>query len=371
MSSSQTTLTACPSREQWLNWALDGGAELNQSEQLAHLDACTACAAQLSDVRRFQGLLQRGKAPALTLEQRQSLDERIRLQAGLWEGPRRMKPWLIWGTALAAATALALVVVRPFSEKQHTSDTAVAAIAALHWQASIEGEVEVARADGLWQRAGGSLELNSGTRVRSTTGARLTVANRFEVEVVAGSEFDVVGLGVNHADLRVRHGEVEWQVSKLHPGQRFAVMFGGFRASVVGTRFWVRQSSDGSDGQVQVSEGAVRVDAADDPTAPLAETTTVVRAGQRWRHTGGIMSLEPTQAVAAPHAVTPQSDEAGAVTGSPAVAAPAAMATRGTAHGKPRAAGSAADPDADRHILIEVPPQTMPPPEQPGEAGGR
>ena len=175
----------------------------------------------------------------------------------------------------------------------------------------------------------------------------------------------------DHADLLVRHGEVEWQGSKLHTGQRFAVMFVGFRASVVGTRFWVRQSSDGSDGQVQVSEGAVRVDAADDPTAPLAETTTVVRAGQRWRHTGGIMSLEPTQAVAAPHAVTPQSDEAGAVTGSPAVAAPAAMATRGTAHGKPRAAGSAADPDADRHILIEVPPQTMPPPEQPGEAGGR
>lgn len=362
MTSATTTMAACPSREQWLNWVLDGSVELAQAEQTQHLASCAACAAEVSDIRRFQGLLQRGRAPALTAEQRQSLDERIRLQAGVWERPSRMAPWLVWGTALAAATAVALVVARPFSDGDRTAATGPAVAATEHWHAEVEGRVEFARADGHWQVADRTVELVPGLRVRSAAGARLTVAHRFEAAIAAGSEFDVVGLGNQHTDLRVRHGEVEWQVAKQRPGQRFAVMFGGFRASVVGTRFWVRQSSDGSDGQVQVSEGAVRVDAADEPTSPMAETTTVVRAGQRWRHSGGVMLLEPSQAVAAPRAATPHGVEVEPVaveTAQPAQIE--AAAPHPAARAKPKAAR--VDGDADRQILIEVPPQTMPPPE--------
>lgn len=367
----------CPDRDSWLQLLCDreSGDLLAKRPQLQdHLDNCPACTAAVSEVRRFQTMVMRAKAPVLSTEQRQSLDERIRLQSGNWQRPPRFSPWLIWGTSVAAAAAIALLVGQPFADR-HGEPTFAEAVKRAQLPASepvgqpivvsaLEGDVEVAGADGHWSRLAPGMALQSGVRLRAENGGKVVVPGRFEVMLEAKSEVEALALTAGTAYLRVRSGEVQCQVEKLKRGERFAVMFGGFRASVVGTRFAVRQDGAGAGGQVVVSEGAVRVDSADEPAAPMAETTTVVRAGNRWQHKGGVMSLEP---VPAPVAVQPA---AVGVVAAPAVAQPAAEQVAAVPEEAAKAAaahhaGKAHTPEpmvAPHQILIEVPHQTMPPP---------
>ena len=160
-------------------------------------------------------------------------------------------------------------------------------------------------------------------------------------------------------------------------------MFAGFRASVVGTRFVIRHDDNDSGVAVQVTEGAVRVDQADDPYALPGDTLTMVRAGNRWQYAGGRMALEPIPAVAPIQALPAAQVEpvVAPVVAEPVVAPEAAavpVAARAVARPTDRAAvpvvaeqpsarpynfpaATALQPHA---IVIEVPPQQMPPPEQ-------
>lgn len=377
---------ACPGRDDWLSWLGERERDVlaERTDLQQHLEGCQSCSAHVAEVRRFQTLVLRGRAPGLSGEQRASLEERIRLQSGLWEPPNRAAPWVIWGTALAAATALALLVLRPFADAPQSAQRVEAAVAAMTLTAGLQGDMEMAEADGRWSKVAGQLAVQRGTRLRSGQGGHVAVPGRFEVGVTAGTELELTALDGSTAWLRVRRGEVQVQVDKLKPGQRFAVMFGAFRASVLGTRFVVRQDIDGSGGHVQVTEGAVRVDAADEPGAPLDETTTVVRAGQSWHHTAGVMSLEPTPpsgprpsaallpttapavtSVPAAAAVVP------ATAGAPAAREPSQQEAAVVAKQRPKAALKAGDAGKSteggqpngRSILIEVPPQSMPPPD--------
>ncbi|MBM4344979.1 MAG: FecR domain-containing protein [Deltaproteobacteria bacterium] len=377
--------TMCPTSAQWLQWLSDredGDIFERRPALQDHLDACADCKAAVGEVRRFQSMLLRGKAPALSPEQRQSLEERIRLQSGTWSPPSRVPAWLLWGTAVSAAAAIALLVAQPLGDRRGEPTFAESVKAATVPTAdnpgpgvpvrAVEGTVELAGADGVWRVLQGDGALKTGYKVRAAMGGRLVAAGRFEFALQPGSEFETLAMGPATAFVRVRRGEVECQVEKLRSGQRFAVMFGAFRASVVGTRFAVRQDPAGAGGRVVVSEGAVRVDAADDPAAPNAETMTMVRAGHRWQYAAGVMSLEPIPASEAAQA------------SEPAVAAPAQVQTAGpaddnaahAAKGAPRVTvrpHASAQPEpplvqvhegpvlGPRQIVIEVPHQTMPP----------
>jgi hypothetical protein len=111
---------------------------------------------------------------------------------------------------------------------------------------------------------------------------------------------------------------------------------------VLGTRFTVNNREEAGVA-VQVTEGAVRIDAADDPQAPPSETQTTVHSGHLWNFAAGRMSLEPTpvptvQVEAAPTAATP----------------PTASDARAIGH-----AAKSKRP-IQKEFLIEVPPQMMP-----------
>ncbi len=387
-------VTLCPTSAQWLQWLTDreAGDIFERRPALHdHLDGCAHCRAAVGDVRRFQTLLQRGKAPALSAEQRQSLDERIRLQSGNWSPPSRVPAWLLWGTAVSAAAAIALLVAQPFGERHGGPTFAESVKAATVPTAdnpgpgvpvrAVEGTVEVAGADGAWRALHGEGALKIGHKVRAPKGGRLVAAGRFELALQPGSEIEALAMGTGTAFVRVRKGEIECQVDKLRPGQRFAVMFGAFRASVVGTRFAVRQDPAGAGGRVVVTEGAVRVDAADDPAAPNAETMTMVRAGHRWQHTSGVMSLEPIPAVETADIGVPAAVEPAPVAAESGVAEDPAHAAKGAARpaARPVTPGAVAAQPAPplvhvqqgpvlgpRQIVIEVPHQTM----QPQDNGG-
>ncbi|MSQ82415.1 MAG: hypothetical protein EXR77_05780 [Myxococcales bacterium] len=401
---SQTdALLTCPTTVQWLQWLTDreAGDVLAQRSQLqAHLDECVACKAAVSHVRRYQTLLLRGKAPALSQEQRQSLDERIRLQAGNWSPPSRVPPWLLWGTAVASAAAIALLVMQPFggrsNERSFAESVKLAAVPTADNPglgvaiSLVEGDVEVATADGRWRKLAANTLLRLGSRLRATQGGRVVAAGRFELVLQSGSEIEALAISSSTAFVRVRRGELQSQVDKLKTGHHFAVMFGAFRASVVGTRFAVRQDATGAGGRVDVTEGAVRVDAADDPASPNSETMTVVRAGHRWQHVGGVMSLEPIRAAEAMAVQAPEpvsdapvkadgaepSDEAlGAQAGGKPTAKPPArvQAANGDISGAPLVNVQQGPVVGPRQIVIEVPHQTMPPQEHPNapDSGSR
>ncbi len=369
-------VNSCLTRDAWLQLMCDREGEglTRQPELQAHLEQCQPCRTIINDIRRFQTMLQRGKAPMLSTEQRQSLEDRVRLQAGNWSRPSVATPWLVWGGALAAAAALAWVLVRPLAVEHRRTNFDEALKAATLPTAenpgeglaigAVEGDLQVAGRDGLWQDLTVNGTLLTGQRLRATRGGRVTVPGRFELMLGSGSELELTTLHDRTAFVRLRRGEAECEVQKLHPGERFAVMFGGFRASVVGTRFAVLHTPQAGGVQVRVVEGAVRVDAADDPGAPLGETTTVVRAGQRWSHSAGVMALEP---LASPQAALPK-PLAGTETAAPVAScetAPEAAAAPSAHLHSPKAASrpAATDPGA-RQIVIQVPHQTMPPPEK-------
>lgn len=380
MSNSNGYPTACLTRDAWLQLMCDREGEglPRHPELQAHLEQCQACRLVVNDVRRFQTMLQRGKAPPLSAEQRQSLEDRVRLQAGNWSRPSVATPWLVWGGALAAAAALAWVLVRPLTLEHHRTNFDEALKAATLPSAehpgsglaigTVEGDLQVAGRDGVWRNLKVDSALLTGQRLRSERGGRVTVPGRFELMLGNASELELTTLHDRTAFVRLRRGEAECEVQKLHPGERFAVMFGGFRASVVGTRFAVLHTPQAGGVQVRVVEGAVRVDAADDPGAPLGETTTVVRAGQRWSHSAGVMSLEPlANSTATPAELQPGAAASGVHAADNTAAGPALSPA---AHGhSPKPAGKvgAAEVGA-RQILIEVPHQTMAPPDSPAPA---
>ncbi len=394
----------CPDATVWLD-LLDARHRETQADAPlhAHLDACTSCRAVADDVRRYQTLLLRGRAPGLTAEQRQSLDERVHLMSGRWQKPPRVSPGFVWGLALATAAALVFTVALPFLEKSHRNQVAFQQLVVEATAPSVdnpgpgvvtslvEGNVEVAAQDGRWRKLTGGDTIRFGHRLRTPAAhgpmARVVVPGRFELQLAPDTELDVLAMADRDAFLRLRHGEVECQVDKLKPGQRYGVMFAGFRASVVGTRFVIRHDENDSGVVVQVTEGAVRVDQADDPYAAPGDTLTMVRAGNRWQYAGGRMALEPIPAtvpVAVPAMPAPQAEPV-APTAAPAEAAalPPEIAAPVVANGRPalrqaeRAstpahgesptrtfnfpAATALQPHA---IVIEVPPQQMPPPEQ-------
>ena len=407
-STSQTASPVCPVAGEWLELFDARHREAPSDARLhAHLDACAACQQVVDDVRRYQTLLLRGRAPALTAEQRGSLDERVRLLAGHWQKPPRVSPGLAWGLALLAATVLVLVATRPWVERMHQNQLefqqrVVEAMApsaenpgAGAVTSLVEGDVQMAAADGRWRQLAGGDTLRFGQRLRNPARkggptARVVVPGRFELQLAPDTEVDVLAMADRDAFLRLHHGEVQCQVDKLRAGQRYSVMFAGFRAAVVGTRFVIRHDDSDSGVAVQVTEGAVRVDQADDPYAAPGDTLTMVRAGNRWQYVGGRMALEPipaapplpAPAVPAPlPAVAPLAPPAALaapatteatprtveVTAPGAVRSPIRSAERpptplvSTGRGYNFPAPTALQPHA---IVIEVPPQQMPPPEQ-------
>lgn len=410
-----TPLASCPDDGVWLDLLDPRHREAaNESALLTHLDACAHCQTAAEDVRKYQTLLLRGKAPGLTAEQRQSLDARVGLLAGQWQKPQRVSPGLTWALALTAATALVFVVTRPYVERLNQQQVA--------WERAVvdatapsldkpgagvvtslvEGDVQIASQDGHWRKLSGGDTVKFGHRLRnaglksqSARQARVVVPGRFELRLAPESEVEVLAMAEKDAFLRVRHGELESQVDKLKPGQRFGVLFAGFRATVLGTRFTVRHDETDSGVGVQVTEGTVRVDEAEDPYAQPGETMTTVHAGHRWQFAAGRMALEPIPALApalaipVQPAVPPQSAPGAAPTeaaAAPAIAqqpqgpptqvrgvtAPGTMTGRAESPihaplARPSAKGFVVSPTTalqPHAIVIEVPPQQMPPPEQ-------
>lgn len=319
----------CPPSETWLELLAPTreGATANRDAIAAdadsalanHLDVCAACQGTVADVRRYHTLLLKGRAPTLSADQRASMEDRVRMLSAQWAPPPRVSPKVAMGVALALAAALVLFIAKPYMERR--------AQAHREWNemvsesvapsldkpgpgvatSEVEGDVQVADRDGRWHRLVKGDALRPGMRLRhdrvqtqmlDSARARVVVPNRFELSLGNTTEVEVLSLRANEAFMRLREGDIDCQVSKLRPGQRFAVMFSGFRASVLGTRFAVRHDSANSGVQVQVVEGAVRVDSADDPYAGPSETTTTVRAGQRWHYAAGRMALEPIPAIA-------------------------------------------------------------------------
>lgn len=389
----------CPESTVWLDLLDPRHRETPADAQLhAHLDDCAACKALADDVRRYQTLLLRGRAPGLTPEQRQSLDERVHLMSGRWQKPPRVSPGFVWGLALASAAALVFTVAMPFIEKSRQNQEAFQQLVVDATAPSVdnpgpgvvtslvEGDVEVAGQDGRWRKLAGGDTVRFGHRLRTAVAGhsgRVVVPGRFELELAPNTELDVLAMADRDAFLRLRHGAVECQVQKLKAGQRYGVMFAGFRASVVGTRFVIRHDDNDSGVAVQVTEGAVRVDQADDPYAQPGDTLTMVRAGHRWQYAGGRMSLEPIPAVVAvpapvatptvvPAELPPQAAVAPVVEVAPTVVGRAST-VRTTDHAvtvaQPAAAARpfnfpAAQALQPHAIVIEVPPQQMPPPDQ-------
>ena len=368
------TNTVCPSSDRWvelLSGREDGDTLARHPDLQQHLDACSACRAATEEVRRYQTLLLRAKVPPLSADQRQALDDRVRMLSSQWTPPPRVSPRVAWGVALAAAAVLVFLMARPFMERrvQREHDFAQRlSLATLPADRAGEGVatgvvdagIQVADRSGTWRPLATGERLRSGLRLRSAaaTNARVVVPGRFEIVLTQGSELDILSVHANQAYLRLRQGEVDCQVEKLRPGQHFAVMSAGFRASVMGTRFSVQHASASSGVSVQVTEGAVRVDAADDPNAASAETTTTVRPGQRWHYEAGRMALEPIPA-SVERIVTPA---APASQPTAAATTPAVSAAKSV---KPLPAKpEAAAPETPKHkFVIEVPPQTMTPEE--------
>jgi hypothetical protein len=356
----------CLSQAAWLDLLSDRALpdwQETHAEAAEHLVACGHCQAQVSEVRRFQTLILRGRAPGLTPEQRQSLDERVRLLSTQLPAEERQTSRWVWAGALAAAALLAAVLAQPWwpSDQEPTfADRIVAATVPTADKpgagvatGAVEGGVQVTDRDGHWRPLRAGDVLRTGQRLQSLQQGRLVIPGRFELQVSEGSEVELLAMSDQMALLRLRRGGVDCTVDKLRPGQRFAVLFGAHRAAVVGTQFSVRQGGDGDEASVEVREGAVRVDAADDALAPPAETTTMVRPGQRWRFGRGVMSLESmatppvAPVVAAPVVPVPQAPVAEV----PAVATPVAVRTVQPRPNKVKAA------KPQKQFLIEVPAQ--------------
>jgi hypothetical protein len=393
--SDTTSPIKCPQADEWLQWvcnAREDDVVARRTDLQDHLDGCLHCQRTVDEVRRYQTWLLRSKAPVLSPEGRATVDERIRVLSGQWSPPPRVSPRLAWGIALAVAAVLVFALGRPLVSKRaeahrdfqdRIEEARQTGTRGKGLQTGAVEAVEVAGQDGAWKAMVAGTLLEGGMKLRAPAGrtGRVVVPGRFELTLAQGSEVEIIGMGALDAWLRLADGAVECQVQKLQAGQRFSVMFAGFRASVVGTRFIVKHPRADNAVAVVVSEGAVRVDAADDPGQPLAETLTIVRAGQQWQHTAGRMSLEPigpliqdpAAMVAAPVAVPAAESVAVSAQAAPiavvhpfarpAVLPPLAPATITGATGPLAAPLPPPHVRSDqKNILIEVPHQQMDPP---------
>ncbi len=402
-------LLTCPDQAIWLDLLgnrEDPDALARRPELQSHLDSCAACKSAVDEVRRYQTMLLRARVPSLTQEQRQSLEDRVRMMAGQWVPPPRVSPKVAWGIALAVAALLVALVARPFVARQseHFDDfsrrVAEATLPTLDkpglglLTGAVEGGVEIADRDGTWRALRTGETLRGGMRLRTAQAqGRLVVPGRFELRLAPATELDVLAMtrpeesrGVGDGAFRLRAGEVDCSVEKLHPAQRFVILFSGFRASVVGTRFTVQHTTSSAGVQVQVLEGAVRVDQADDWwKAQSSDTMTTVRAGNRWHFDAGRMALEPiplpgnqasgqeNPTAPAPTVTAPVAAElVGPPATLPAEEAAAnaeppqtrGVVNRASARGAKEAKVVAPeDGKAHRNFLIEVPPQEMRPDE--------
>lgn len=349
-----------------------------------HMASCDSCNARGADARRFRSMLARSRVPGLSTTQRQALDDRIAL---LGTEPRQPRPSMgartYWGLTLAAAT-IALVIggARLLDwQSEHSARVQGLAVAAKAKSAAralesarnnavllvarVDGVVEIANAAGRWQPLAAGMALPAGSRLRTVAAARVSLPSTAELQLEAGSE--VLVESATHIDffVRLRRGAVGLQVDKRRPDQRFSVLAGRFRASVVGTRFVVRLGDDAS-AQVVVHEGAVRVDEADAGTDAASETTAVVRAGYQWHAVNGDVSFGPVRARARQddgHLAGPPATRAAfeGVAPAPAPSAAASEPMLAPAAKGPRAVASRVRPAAEdgRRVLIEVPPQRM------------
>lgn len=355
-----------------------------------HAAQCAQCAAQMQEQRRFRTLLLRARVPGLGAEQWRALDQRIGM-LGTEPQPRRVSVGArtYWGLTLAAAAVAAVIGVGRFVDQQaaESSTTSVAsstprrpvvvtptgAVAPPLGVARVDGAVAVIDGAGLEAgalRPGANLAV--GSTLRAEAPARIALAGTAVLDLAAGTEVRVDAADARDFFVRIRRGEVGLQVDKRAPEQRFAVLAGSYRAAVVGTQFLVRLGEDASV-DVEVREGAVRVDEASQGDSVRAETTVVVRAGRRWQARGGQILVGPIPSAEAPAAITEpeaQDGEEAANRASPRSASErrAESGTRaiggvhrdGTvfaADGLPRAPTPARAPK--HRVLIEVPPQAM------------
>ncbi|MCB9739430.1 MAG: FecR domain-containing protein [Deltaproteobacteria bacterium] len=367
-----------------------------------HAARCAHCAAQMQEQRRFRTLLLRARVPGLGAEQWRALDQRIGM-LGTEPQPRRVSigARTYWGLTLAAAAVAVVVGVGRFLDQQAAEasaasvastapDRAVAvtptgAIAPALGVVRVDGTVAVI--DGAGLEAGAlqpGANLAVGSTLRADAPARIALAGTAVLDLAAGTEVRVDAANTRDFFVRIRHGEVGLQVDKRAPEQRFAVLAGSYRAAVVGTQFRVRLGEDASV-EVEVREGAVRVDEAAQGDSVRAETTVVVRAGRRWQARGGQILVGPIPSADAPtaipgsaanHVQAESSDpEAGdgeetpnrasqrsagerrAVMGARAIGGVHSDGTVFAADGLPMAPTPA--PAPKHRVLIEVPPQAM------------
>lgn len=326
----------------------DFGAEAHTA-LLSHVEACADCGARWQLVRRFRTALLRSRVPGLSTEQWRALDERMAL-LGSEPAPRAVSlgARAYWGLAVAAGTA-ALVVGgwRFVGERAAAADVATRSEASVSGTAAeiasrlqARGDVaglQVDVGDGHWQALREGTALPQGALLHSgSTRAGLALgagARPNAVELGLAAETELVVEQANSADVfvRVRRGTLELAVAHRRPDQRFAVLAGGHRIWVVGTRFSVHHGADASV-EVRVLEGAVRVDAAASAMSAVGETTVVVRAGQRWRVRGGQVAFGPMEPIGAGGddgaAATPGPQ--GAPTGEPVCGPAAASGPQGS-----------------------------------------
>lgn len=308
----------CPTEEVWMDYLdTDGGhtlvADSHSLEQ--HLDDCTDCAESVDELRRFNTLLLRSRVPGLSAGQWSVLDERMDMMGSEHVPPPRIATKVYFGMALAAALGLFAVGMWHLVNTPMTPSMAVAKARAERGRVpaaklvslaagAVEGNLEIADSRGMWRPLLSGEILATGARLRASSAARssrLVVPGHFDLRVASGSEVVILAANNRSTWLRVRHGEVSCQVEKRRPNQQFKVLAGRFRTSVVGTEFVVRHGGTDAAVSVRVTEGAVRVDEAEEPESAVSETTTLVRAGNRWKFAGGQIEFGPirSDAVAA------------------------------------------------------------------------
>ncbi len=304
----------CPTEEVWLEFLDargDGDLVADRGALERHLDACGDCRTDVDELRRFNTLLLRTRVPGLNDEQWRVLDERMEMMGSEYVPPPRIATRIYFGMAMAAAIGLFavglwhLIYVDPAAEQLRktlppAAPSQVIAAAALQ-AGAVEGALELADAKGAWRPLTAGTMLDASARVRNAAGSgngRLVVPGHFELRVAAGSELQFIAADERNTWLRLRGGEVACTVEKRRPHQQFRVLAGRFRASVIGTEFVVTLGREKAAVQVRVSEGAVRVDEADEADAATSESMTVVRAGNRWRSVGGRIEYGPIAAPA-------------------------------------------------------------------------
>ena len=307
----QMTDRGCPTEEVWMDY-LDAnpgaGLVADRAALEQHLEACGECTEQVDELRRFNTMLLRSRVPGLSNEQWQVLDERMEMMGSEYVPPPKIATKVYFGLAMAAAIGLFgvglyhLVTQPPAAVPTIASSERLmqlpGAMPAQLLAGAVEGQLEIADASGKWRALSSGESLATGVKLRGggAGDARLVVPGHFEVRVTSGSVVQVLAANGHNTWLRLRNGEVSCTVEKRRPHQQFKVLAGRFRATVVGTEFVVRHRDDAAV-SVHVTEGIVRVDEANEPGARGSETTTMVRAGNRWQFAGGHIEFGPIRAV--------------------------------------------------------------------------